>query len=147
MAINYRDPRFQEALLAAGSRPTATQGQINAVTSNFVGQQQGVLNRFSELATNKRRFDSNLRLAQDKLAFEKKMHKQGLKDARDAQRLGIIGGLGTSLVAGVIGMDRRAKTAEAAKVQTAFNEKMYKSQQEHNKYIRGIYSNMFGSTA
>ncbi len=147
MAINYRDPRFQEALLAAGSRPRATQGQINRVTSDFVTQQQGVLNRFSALATNKRRFDANLRLAQDKLAFEKKVHKQSLKDARDASRLGIISGLGTSLVAGLIGMDRRRKTERAAGEQRAFNEKMYKSQQEQNKYMRGIWSNITGRTS
>lgn len=125
MAINYRDPRFQEAMLAAGSRPTANvPGAAAGITSAFAGQQQGVLTRFSELATNKRRFDSNLQLANKRLAFQQKMHKQGLKDARDASNLGIIGGLGTSLVAGMIGRDRRIKTEKAADKQNKYYESL-----------------------
>jgi hypothetical protein len=147
MAINYRDPRFQEALLSAGSRPTANvPGVAAGITSAFAGQQQGVLTRFSELATNKRRFDSNLRLAQKRLAFEKTMSKQSLKDARDASNLGIISGLGTSIIAGLIGRDRRIKTAEAAKEQAAFNRTVTQSQQKHQETLEGILKRMRGTT-
>lgn len=146
MAINYRDPRFQEALLAAGSRPRANvPGAAAQVTSAFAGQQQGILTRFSELATNKRRFDSNLRLAQNRQAFEMRMHKQSLKDARDASNLGIISGLGTSVVAGLMGRHRRIKSQEAAAEQSAFNRKVLESQQAHNKKLEGILSRMRGT--
>jgi hypothetical protein len=139
MAINYRDPRFQGAMLSAQSRPTVNMvGAAQGITSAFAGQQQGVLTRFSELATNKRRFDSNLRLAQDKLAFERKFHKQSLKDARDASNLGIISGLGTSLVAGAIGRDRRIKSEKAATEQTAFNRSILTSQQKHRETLEKI---------
>jgi hypothetical protein len=125
MAINYRDPRFQEAMLAAHGRPTTNiPGAMAGITSQFAGQQQGVLTSFQNLTTNKRAFDSNLRLANQRMAWQMKHHKQSLKDARDASNLGIISGLGTSLVAGLIGRDRRIKTDKAAKEQSAFNRKL-----------------------
>lgn len=147
MAINYRDPRYQEAVLAAHGRPgTNIPGAMQAITSAFAEQQQGVQNRFSRLFTNRRRFNANLRLANKKLSFRKKMHEQALKDARDASNLGIISGLGTSLIAGLIGRQRRKKTEAAATEQRAFNEGILKSQQAHNKRMEGILSAITGST-
>lgn len=145
MAINYRDPRFQGALLSAASRPTANvPGAAAGITSAFAGQQQQVLTKFSELGTQRRRFDANLKIAQDKLAFERKLHKQSLKDARDASNLGIISGLGTSVIAGLMGRSRRKKTEAAAERQSAFNREMQQSQQKRQATLEQILKEMRG---
>jgi hypothetical protein len=115
MAINYRDPRFQRALLSAHSDPIGTGiGAQKEITSKFVDQQQGVLTAFRNLQNNKMQFEANMRLANKRLDWRDKMFKKQLSQAKAESNLGIIGGLGTSLIAGLIGRDRRIKTEALA---------------------------------
>ena len=122
MATNFRDPRFQRALLRlqAGG-PANRLGAQERLVGQFAGQQQGVQNRFAELAVQQRSFEDRMGLANRRLQFEKSTFSQRMKDARDKQRLGLIGGVITSGIAGLIGRDRRKKTEALAAEQRQFN--------------------------
>jgi hypothetical protein len=117
MAYNYKDPRFQRAILTANRDPRKTGiGESERVTSNFVNQQQGVANQLAQLGLNKKAFASNMSLSKKRLKFRQDATKQGIQDAKSANKLGILGGLGTTLLAGSIGRQRR-KVLEAETAQ------------------------------
>jgi hypothetical protein len=117
MAYNYKDPRFQRAILTANRDPRSTGiGESQRVTANFVGQQQGVANQLAQLGLNKKVFANNMSLAKQRMKFRQNSTKQGIQDAKSASKLGILGGLGTTLLAGSIGRQRR-KVLEAETAQ------------------------------
>lgn len=129
MAINYRDPRYQRAMLKAGANPLANiPAAASSITGQFAAQQQGIQNKLSQLFTAKRGFESSMKLArgrqeiaEDKMDWQKKQFAQGLKDARQEMNRGIMLGLGTAGLSVLEGR-RRAKLIEQ---DTALKRKLY----------------------
>lgn len=110
MAINYRDPRFQRAMLSANADPRMnSRGIQQDITGKFAAQQQDVLNKFNALAIDQQRFDNSMSLRRRAYRYSNNMFKRRLNDAQAASNQGIVLGLGTSLIAGLIGRDRRLK--------------------------------------
>jgi len=138
MPINYRDPRYQNAVLAGNADPRSNPSGVQAnITANWAAQQQGVLNNFKNLAISEKNFNSRLNLAERGLRFDANMFKRRLNNAQDASRQGAVLGLGTSLIAGLIGRDNREK-AEAFGLRT---ENFYRSEALKNDIWRLNQSN------
>src|SRR5210317_2008982 len=89
MATNYRDPRYQKALLSAAANPLAKQRDFDDITYAHASREQQTHNQFMNLETQKRDFKSSmglargrLGLAKNQLRFEKKAFAQSLHDKR-----------------------------------------------------------------
>jgi hypothetical protein len=111
MAINYQDPRFQRALLNL----QATKGRAGVtdtagLTSQFAAQQQGVHNAFTRMGIDREIQEARLGLAHQGLAWDAKMFKRKMQAQEDELKFGLIGGLGTSIFAGLEGRRRRKET-------------------------------------
>jgi hypothetical protein len=103
MATNYRDPRYQKAMLRAQANPVGTQGATDAVTSQHALNEVNIHNQFKNLETSKRDFKSSLGLSRGRLNLAKKQLKidakhfaQGLKDSRQDLNRTMLLGLGTA---------------------------------------------------
>lgn len=103
MATNFRDPRYQKAMLRAQANPLGTQGQTDAITAQHAAGEAAMHNRFKAIETQKRDFKSSLglsrgrlNLAKDNLKFEKKAFKQSLHDKRQDLNRTMYLGLGTA---------------------------------------------------
>jgi len=114
--INYRDPRFQKAMLRAHGDPTKNATGISEqLTSGFASQQLGVQNQFNQLKAQKDRFDSGMKFRNKQLKTRRNIFKRELSDAKSANKIGLYGGVGTTMVASLIGMSNRKKLlAEAS---------------------------------
>ena len=136
MAINYRDPRYQKAALSATASPLANKlGAQEQVTAQFVTQQQQTANEFAQIGLQKRMHESSLALAEDRLKFQKDSFKTGLKNAKQATNLGILGGLGTTLYAGYIGRQRQQTLEmEAAKKQKVMDKLFAQIEKQNTWY-------------
>ncbi len=83
MATNFKDPRFQEALLQSGAGGPKNQlGLSKQITGDFVGNQIRTKLAFGDLARNKRATEGALKRGYDSLSFQNKWFKQALKDKR-----------------------------------------------------------------
>ena len=108
MAINYRDPRYQKEVLSATASPLANKTAAQEeTTAEFVAQQENEKGKFARLGLEKKMFEGNLSLANERLKFQKDSFYDGLDNAEEATKLGMYGGLGTTLLAGYIGRQRQ----------------------------------------
>ena len=129
--INFKDPRFQEALLRSGSDPRSTGiAARQGITGDFTANQMGQLVAFHNLDTNRRAFRNSMKLAKSRSAFQNRYFKQSLHDARQEARLtrglGIVGA-GMSFLEG----RRRAElTRQDAAWKRAFNERLIRHMEE-----------------
>lgn len=138
-AINYKDPRFQRAMLKAHADPTSNKlAAQQGLTSAFATQQLGVQNQFAELAQNKKQFNQRMHFARKGQRLQSNIFKRQLSDARSANRIGLIGGVGTSMIAGLIGRDRRNKLKTEAAADNAYKSKQLKLQETHNALLERI---------
>jgi hypothetical protein len=103
MTTNYRDPRYQKAMLRAQANPVGTQGATDAVASQHALNEASIHNQFINMETQKRDFKSSmglakgrLSLAKKQLAHDKKNFKQKLKDGRQDMNRTMLLGLGTA---------------------------------------------------
>jgi len=143
--INYRDPRYQTAVLRAQANPISNKmAAQKEITGQFANQQLGVLSQFQGLADQKERFNRGMKFAQKQADWQKHSFKKNLKVAKAEQKLGLIGGVGTSLVATLIGMDRRKKLQAQAESDRTFQRKILSDNAEHKKKIAGIFGNLGG---
>jgi hypothetical protein len=95
--INFKDPRFQEAMLKAGAGGPRNQlGLAQGITDRFTTNQAQQLLSFQELANQRRGFEANLGLAERRLKFNNKAFKKGLSDRRRESNLATGTGLFTA---------------------------------------------------
>jgi len=114
-AINYKDPRFQKAMLQAHANPIKNAAGISEqLTGAFTTQQLGVQSQFNTIARNKDRFESGMKFANKRLRSQKNIFRRELSDARSANKIGLYGGVGTSMVAALIGMSNKKKLESEA---------------------------------
>jgi hypothetical protein len=117
MAINYQDPRFQRQLLEAQAKKgTGAMIDTAGITAEFAGQQQAVHNQFAQMGLRKYLFEQELKLDESKLAFNRKMFDQELAAKGDELFFGLVGGLGTSVVAALEGRRRRIEKQKTARM-------------------------------
>jgi hypothetical protein len=142
MATNWRDPRYQKALLGAASRPLATQGQVDDVASAHASREQQTHNQFMEIETGKRDFKSSmglargrLSLAQDQLKFEKKAFKQSLHDKRQDTHRTMLLGLGTAGWSFLEGRRRKELQREDLARDIEMHETLMKHYKAKNKQM------------
>ena len=134
MAINFKDSRFQDAMLRANANPLVNKiGAQEQVTAGFTGQQQGMLNAFRGLETQKRDFQSSmglqrgrLNLSKKRLSFQKKSFKQNLHDKRQELTQSTLLGFGTAGLSFLEGRRRAQKTATLTKQKSELVEIMKK---------------------
>jgi hypothetical protein len=148
MAINFRDPRYQRAQLTNLSRPPqvgsgSPSGRDDATITAFVGQQEEVAQRFSDIGLRDKMFKTRMSLARKEWQFRKRAFSQGLKDAKDANKMGMIGGLGTMLLAGAMGRQRR-KTLEAeTALRNRHTERLISLQEQHQNRLNAIEESVY----
>jgi hypothetical protein len=121
MAINFKDPRFQEALLEMQARNTLGSGQglmnTGALTEQFTRNQTQRQLQFQQLALQKHVAESQLALGQEQLAFKQKMFGQQMESAEDQRLFGLIGGGLSSLFAFSEGRRRKKEQGITNKLQ------------------------------
>jgi len=118
LGINYNDPRYQKAVLAAGARTeTNTQGLVSRIQSQFVTNQMQNLMTFRQQALTKDMHKDRMALGQRRLSLDKtifdrqyKMGKQRLSNEKSALNFTSIFGLGTGLYSAIEGQRRRKAT-------------------------------------
>jgi len=150
MAINYRDPRFQRAMLrTAASNPYKAVQDYGGLTSNFVTNQMGTQMEFNRLGEAKRQHKENLAFANKQLRQNVRMFNKQDRLARDDLYMGAIGGLATSGLAGYLGRERRLDEAKLAAANREFLENQMALTKKHNAYmdrLLGLASANLGGT-
>lgn len=121
LGINYNDPRYQKAVLAAGAKTNVnTQGLVSDIQSRFVQNQMGNLMAFRQQAQTKAMHKDRMDLGRRRLKLDKRIfdrsYKLGLdriEGEKKALNFTSIFGLGTGLYSAIEGQ-RRRKATEAA---------------------------------
>ena len=134
-AINFKDPRFQRAQARVAATPGVNQrGLMSELTQNFTNQQVGQRLAFQRLATDQFGHDASLSLANRKLAWAQKMHRQGIGDDRDDLRMQMVLGLGGAGLSGYLGKKQTERETALYDKQNMF----YQSLIDERKRNRGI---------
>lgn len=146
LGINYSDPRYQKALLAAGANPLVTQGQIRGIQSAFVTDQMRNLMTFRDQALRKKMHSDKIGLAHQRLSMQDKwfrkdyqMQKSHLKDERKALDFTTAFGAISGLYSAFEGRRRRVATEKQTAENRAHRTRMEDRQSKHYKRMENIY--------
>jgi len=118
LGINYNDPRYQKAILAAGAKTeTNTRGLVSDIQSRFVHNQMQNLMTFRQQAQTKSMHGDKIALGRSRLKLDKKIFDRSYKLGQDrlegekqALNFTSIFGLGTGLYSAIEGQRRRQAT-------------------------------------
>jgi hypothetical protein len=140
LAINFDDPRYKKAVLAAGAKGYGynQRGIVSDITSRFTQQQMGEKLAFEQMGMAKDMHRDKLQFANKQLKFERKMFDKKLNQEKKALNFTTIFGLGTGLYSAVEGRRRRIASEKLTADNRDWREKMYKQGQERQKTLDSI---------
>lgn len=138
MAINYKNPIFQKKILSGMADPhTNKLGVQKNITEAWATDQTAWQSNLARLGLQKEIHESNLKHSYDRLAFQKDQFNIGMKNAKEAAKLSMYGGVGNALVAGMFGRQKRKDMERQYKMQLRIAENL------ENKYglgnTEGVY--------
>lgn len=108
MLTNYKDPRYQKKMLSAMANPLGNKlGIQQNITREWATDQTAWGNQLAQLGLQREIHDDEMKFANDRLKLQRYKFDTGMKNAKEASRLGMYGGLGTTLVAGLMGRQMR----------------------------------------
>ena len=114
LQINFKDPRYQRELLAAGQNPLATQGQIAGITSRFTQQQMGEKLAFGQLGLQRGMHRDKMQFAKKQLKYQKKAFNKRYDSESDSLLLTSLVGAGTGIYSAMEGNRRAELTRQAS---------------------------------
>jgi hypothetical protein len=134
--FNKRDPRYQQAMLRAGSRGfTATPGGVRGlqrkITGNFAGEQLRKDLEFADIFDKHRYFQENMGLKKRQLAFDDKMFDKKMKSEERGIMITTAAGLGTGVLNYMQGKRRAAMQREESLREKALQAEIGMLRAEH----------------
>lgn len=145
MATNFRDPRFQRALLTAGSAPRGRQrGLVRKITGEFTDQQTRKDLAFRDMFDRKRSFEANLGLRKRQLAHDDRMFEKNLRSENRGIMITTAAGIGTGILSHLQGKRRAILQREDAEEQRQFRRRMENNQTQESRFNEYLgYSSEF----
>lgn len=125
LAINFKDPRYQKAVLKAGAYANAnTQGLVSDITSRFVGQQMDFKMGMRRVAQSERHHQDRIDFSRKVLKDKRKMFRKEMNIAQKQSDFATIFGLGTGLYSAIEGNRRRRETDKLTAENRAWRRRM-----------------------
>lgn len=141
LQMNYRDPRFMQALQEAKAATpyAALPNRANkAATAAFVNNQMGFLSAMDRIGLQSKIHEDNLGLKRAQLAWDQEKHKKDIRMQKDALKGQLIGGGLTSIFAAYQGHQQRKAMLKQAQDQEAFLSDIRDTYREILKRQQGI---------
>jgi len=123
MPINYKNPIFQNKMLASMANPISNKlGLQQQLTAEHASNETQWQEQLANMGLSREINKSNMEHAYAKLNFRKDYFDRGMSNAKQAQKLSLYGGLGNALIAGWMGRQmRKDKERELAMRQKIYN--------------------------